>query len=106
MTVTQSIQIWSINIIHQQIAADIFIVVKGAIDPRQSGMIHPFKDIALKGKASAILFVGIYHLFESKEIILKALISYKIDSAKTTFTKQCFDTIALLHNTANRQNSL
>src|SRR5947208_2095861 len=69
-------------------------------------MIYAFENLAFKSEASAFLLTRINHFLESKEVPFNTLISYQVDSAKTTFAKQILDNVTLSYYGSNGKSCL
>ncbi len=69
-------------------------------------MIHAFENLTFKSEASSFLLTCVNHFLKSKEVTFDTLISYQIDSAKTSLAEQVLDNITLSYYGSNGKSSL
>src|SRR5579859_1335757 len=89
------LQVRPLNIIHEHIGPVICAILKHIIDTGQGTMVYTLENLAFKSEASAFLLARINHFLKSKEVAFDALISYQVNSAKTTLAEQTFDNVAI-----------
>ena len=69
-------------------------------------MIKSPEQICLKDEALPLLYIGIDHFFESKQILLDTLISNQVNSPKAALTQQFFYLVTSAYNTSYGNSSL
>jgi hypothetical protein len=57
LLLSQHLQVWPIDVVHEQIRALLCVVFKDAIDTRQRGMIEALQHLAFKGETLALFFI-------------------------------------------------
>src|SRR2546427_5091242 len=69
-------------------------------------MIHALENLTFKSEASAFLLACVNHFLKSEEVAFDTLVSYQIDSPKTTLAKQVLDDITISYYGSNGKSRL